>query len=262
MPAGTLALWWPVVERRAPMAAPLRVLGPGQSGGKVGALWGGSRRARPARGGCPNEEKRPFPNSSHMPLFFNAAFGGGILSAASVCAGMRPRSSSPRAPVPQDPRMPPGGSSTLRVPAGHPSLWDVSGCSSMVGGGTSSLGAPLQGTPPQHSFSLSPPACFLRFCPYFSRQKQPPSPHLPSLSRSQRFFPLFSASCYPGAKNNKEFTALDLELGAERSFVLCQQSPGRLLCIPASPFPWGCSSGTPAGRAVAARDAASRPREG
>lgn len=37
--------------------------------------------------------------------------------------------------------------------------------------------------------------------------------HLPSLSESKLFFLLFSASYYPGVKNNKEFTALDLELG-------------------------------------------------
>lgn len=121
--------------------------------------------------------------------------------------------------------------------------------------------------PPQHPFSLSPPACFLGFCPYFIRQKQPPSLHLPSRSRSQLFFLLFSASYYPGAKNNKEFTALDLELGqAQRSsFVLCQQITRWLIlgfpCISASPFPWGHSIGILARLASAARDAASWSRK-
>lgn len=48
--------------------------------------------------------------------------------------------------------------------------------------------------------------------PHLRRQTN----HLPctplSLPASQLFFLLFSASCYPAAKNNQEFTALDLEL--------------------------------------------------
>lgn len=75
--------------------------------------------------------------------------------------------------------------------------------------------------PPQHAFSLSPSTCFLWFHPYFSRQKHSPSLHLPSLYGSQLFFLLFSASYYPGAKNNKEFTALDLELGQAQCSSFC-----------------------------------------
>lgn len=154
--------------------------------------------------------------------------------------------------------------------AGHSSCWDMSSCSSAAGGGTNTHPAhphrPLSGgTLPllRHLFSLSPPTCFLRFCPYFSRQKQSPSLHLRSLSRSQLFFLLFSASYYPGAKNNKEFTALDLELGQAQCscFVLCQQSARWLILgfphISASPFPWGHSIGMPASLASSVRDAVS-----
>lgn len=73
----------------------------------------------------------------------------------------------------------------------------------------------LRGTLPapstQRVFSL-PSHLFLRVSPLFQQAKATPSLHLPSLSGSQLFFLLFSASHYPGAKNNKEFTALDLEL--------------------------------------------------
>lgn len=104
-----------------------------------------------------------------------------------------------------------------------------------------SLRAPLCCTLPplQHPLSLSPPTWLLRFCPCFSRWKQRLSLHLPT---SQLLFLLFSASYYPGDKNNKEFTALDLGLGqAQRSsFALCQLK--RLVapagfCISASPGP-------------------------
>lgn len=44
-----------------------------------------------------------------------------------------------------------------------------------------------------------------------------------SLSASQLFFLLFSSSCSPTAKNNQEFTALDLEL-----------SPAPLCAVPAA----------------------------
>lgn len=216
------------MEHRAPNTASLLILGPGQSGRKVGTLWRGSWRACPALDGCTKEEKRPFPNIRCMLLFFSTAFRGEILSAAYMCAGTHPRSSSPCAPVLQDPPMSPGCSSTLRVLTGHPSRQDMSSCSSAAGEGTNTHPAhphgPLSGDtlpPSQHAFSLSPSTCFLWFHPYFSRQKHSPSLHLPSLYGSQLFFLLFSASYYPGAKNNKEFTALDLELGQAQCSSFC-----------------------------------------
>lgn len=128
--------------------------------------------------------------------------------------------------------------------------------------------APLWGTRPlQPPFSF-PPACFIRFLPYFSGQEQPPSLKLPSLRRSQLFFLSFSASYFPGAKYNKEFTVIDLELGRalHSCFVLCQQNapwlvPG-LPPISAHPFPWGHHIRMPARLASATRDGVSWSRRG
>jgi len=214
---GIVTLLWPVMEHRAPNAAPLPTASPGQSRRKAGVLRGGSRRACPAVGGCTKEEKEPFPSIRHVLLFFSTAFGAEILSAAYVCAGTRPQPGSPRAP---EPSRVPGLQQHLACPCRSPQPWgrvqlQLRGQRGHKHRPCSSPWAPLRGTlpPPQHPFSLSPPACFLGFLPYFSRWRQQPSLHLPSLSGSQLFFLLLSASCYPGAKNNKEFTALDLELG-------------------------------------------------
>lgn len=197
--------------------------------------------------------------SQHQPL---AAVSQRVLQGRNPLCCIRVRRHRPAlrltpCPVLPGPPTSSGCSSPLRVLAGHPRCRDASSCGSMAGGDTNTHPAhphgPFSGgtlPPPQHPPSLSPPACFLRFRPYFSRQKQPPPSHLPSLSRSQLFFLLFSASYYPGAKNNKEFTALDLELGEVQgsSFVLCQQiTPWLILgfpCISSSPFPWGHGIGT------------------
>lgn len=83
--------------------------------------------------------------------------------------------------------------------------------------------APCPTTVPSHLClhgRWEPPATAPKISPLHPRRSHPhlrrQTSHLPrtplSLPASQLFFLLFSASCYPAAKNNQEFTALDLEL--------------------------------------------------
>lgn len=133
--------------------------------------------------------------------------------AAHVCASTR---LSPAHSVP--PILPWPQATAAHVLAGHLSHQNMSSCNSMTDGAQTGtlliLSAPLWGLlPPVAPVFSHLPDSFLRFHPYFNRQNHPPTMHLPSFPESKLFFLLFLASYYPGAKNNKEFTALDLELG-------------------------------------------------
>lgn len=194
-----------------------------REGASVPAL---PRAAAPKRRGL-------FPTSATSCCFSITLQEGDPLCHTRVC-GHTPcaQDSSPRALALWGPPTSPGCSSTLRVLPGHPSTepaqpqlrgrWGTNTHPARSHG--PSLGAPCQPPAPGRVFSL-PSHLFLRVSPLFQQAKATPSLHLPSLSGSQLFFLLFSASLYPRAKNNKEFTALDLERSPAQhsSLVLCQQ---------------------------------------
>lgn len=204
-----------VADDGALSTASLLALGPGY-------IVGGSQRAAPPRVVVPKRRKGPFPTSAascsfsvqhsvEKPSCHTRVHRHMLRSGSPLCSRVFPHPWTAAAPCVSSQVTPATGTRPALQTWGHehtpcPYPW-----------------APVRGhlvtpTPP---ISLSLSACFLGFCLSFSRQKQPPSLHLPSLSTSQLFLVLFSASYYLELKIIRNLQPSTLNLAKRSTPALC-----------------------------------------